>query len=204
MKLNIPFISSRGFECGQTCVAMMIKYYYPDFEPNFDDFNRIIGHRKDMYTFLSQDVLLLDHFGVKAKCFSSKDYFKNEQEFIENWGEQNWKEQKKYVDLENHEKNRVKMLSLRLFEKREHTLEQLLEYTKQKYLVCLCIDWNTLSGQEGGYQGHFVIISGIDDEDVLIHDPDVGPYQKYSFDILKKAYSHLVIDNDAIVAFGKK
>ena len=74
MRINIPFIKSRGFECGQTCVAMMIKYYFPEFEPDFDEFNKIIGHKPGLYTFPSQSVLLLDHYGIKAKCFSSKDY----------------------------------------------------------------------------------------------------------------------------------
>ncbi|MEK7164151.1 MAG: C39 family peptidase [Patescibacteria group bacterium] len=204
MKLNIPFIQNRGFECGQTCVAMMIKYYYPDFESDFDEFNKIVGHQKGMYTFLSQEVVLLDHFGLKAICFSKKDYFINEEEFRVNWGEKNWEEQKRYIDLENHEKFRSKMIELGLFEKKDHTVQQLLEYTEKGFLVQVCIDWNTLVDKTGPYQGHFVVISGIEGEDVLIHDPDDVPYVRYARNKLEKAFKHPVIDDDVIVVFGKK
>lgn len=204
MKLDIPFIKSRGFECGQTCAAMMIKYYFQEFEPDFEEFNKVIRHKDGMYTFLSQEVVLLDHFGLKAKCFSKKEYFKNEDEFRLNWGEKNWEQQKKFVDLKNHEKFRSKMMELKLFEKRSHSIDQLLEYTKKGFLVQMCIDWNTLSNTKGQYQGHFVIISGVDGNDVFIHDPDNGPYVKYSKKKLEKAFKHPVIDDDVMVAFGKK
>lgn len=52
-KLDIPFIKSRGFECGQACTAMMIKYFKLDFEPDFDEFNKIIHHKKGMVSFNS-------------------------------------------------------------------------------------------------------------------------------------------------------
>lgn len=204
MKLDIPFIKSRGFECGQTCAAMMIKYYFPDFKPDFDEFNRIIGHKDGMYTFPSQEAVLLDHFGLKIKCYSSKDYFKNEEEFRANWGDKNWAEQKKFVDLENHERFRTEMLKLNLFEKRSHSLDQLLEYTKQGYLVQICIDRNTLEGKDDKYMGHFVIISGIENNFVLIHDPDFEPFMQYDKEKLEKAFKHPVIDDDVIVVFGKK
>lgn len=204
MKLNIPFIKSRGFECGQTCAAMMIKYYFPDFEPDFEEFNKIIGHKEGMYTFLSQEVVLLDHFGLKAKCYSKKEYFKDENEFKINWGEKNWEEQKKFVDLKNHEKFRLQMMELGLFEKRSHSIDQLSEYTKEGFPVQLCIDWNTLSGAKGPYQGHFVVISEVEGDSVSIHDPDSGPYVKYSKDKLSEAFKHPVIDDDVVVVFGKK
>ena len=204
MKLNIPFIPSRGFECGQTCAAMMIKHYFPDFEPDFEEFNKIIGHRKGLYTFPSQEAVLLNHFGLKIKCFSSKEYFKNEDEFKANWGEKNWEEQKKFVDLANHDKFRRQMIELGLFEKRNHNIEQLLEYTKNGFPVQICIDWNSLSGKGGSYQGHFVIISGVEGDSVYLHDPDHEPYMKYAKTKLEKAFKHPVIDDDTIVAFGKK
>ena len=204
MKLNIPFIQSRGFECGQTCVAMMIKFYFPDFEPDFGEFNNLIGHKAGLYTFPSQNVLLLDHYGIKAKCYCGNDYFASKQDFIDSWGIKEWEAQEKFVDIKNFLKNKQKMIGLGLFEKRRHTLAELLEYTKNGFLVNIPVDWTTLSGQTGDYHGNFVIISGIEDDDILIHDPDNGPYQRYSFQALEKAYTHPVIDADAIVVFGKK
>lgn len=72
MKLDIPFTKSRGFECGQTCVSMAIKYYFPEFEPNFDEFNKIARHTPGFYTFPSQNALILDHYKVKCKFYDSQ------------------------------------------------------------------------------------------------------------------------------------
>lgn len=33
LKLNIPYVPSRGFECGQACVAMLIKFF--NHKPNY-------------------------------------------------------------------------------------------------------------------------------------------------------------------------
>lgn len=66
MKLNIPFIPSRGFECGQACVAMAIKYFKSEFEPNFEEFNKIIKHSPKKYTFPTQNALLLDYYDIKC------------------------------------------------------------------------------------------------------------------------------------------
>ncbi len=204
MRINIPFIKSRGFECGQVCVAMMIKYYLSDFEPNFDEFNKLIGHKQGLYTFPSQNVLLLDHYGINAKCYCGNDYFASKEAFVNGWGINTWNAQEKFVDVENFLINRQKMYDLDLFERRKHSLIELLEYTKQGLLVNIPVDWSTISNQTGDYQGHFIILSGIENDGILIHDPDNGPYQKYSFAQLEKAYTHPVIDGDAIVVFGKK
>jgi len=73
MKLNVPFVKNRDWECGQACVAMMIKYFYPDFEPDFKEFNKIIHQKSGKYTHPPQLGILLDAFEVKVKVFSS-DY----------------------------------------------------------------------------------------------------------------------------------
>ena len=204
MRIDIPFIKSRELECGQACAAMMIKYYFPEFEPDFDEFDELIGHKPGLYTFPSQSVILLDHYGIKVKCFSSKEYPASEREFINSWGAETWNIQKKYIDVENFIKNRKRMLNLGLFEKKAHSLSELLEYTLQGFVVGIAIDWNTLSGEGKDYQGHFVIISGVEGSRVLIHDPDFVQFMYYDFAKLDKAYEHPIIDDDAIVVFGKK
>ncbi|GAB4142784.1 MAG: hypothetical protein Fur0024_5460 [Patescibacteria group bacterium] len=47
--------------------------YKPDFEPNFDKFNQIIKFQKGEYTFLTQNIILLDYYGINAKYFSASN-----------------------------------------------------------------------------------------------------------------------------------
>jgi hypothetical protein len=94
---------------------------------------------------------------------------------------------------------------LNLFERRKTSLEQIIEYFNQGFLAVFPIDWNTKNGKKGIYQGHFVILSGIADENnLLLHDPDTGSYQKYSKSEVENAYHHPAITDDLFVAFGRK
>ena len=72
-KRTIRLIKGRGFECGQACMLMVIKYFKPNFKPDFNQINLIIRHKKGKYTHPPQLGILLDHFGIKTKVFSSDD-----------------------------------------------------------------------------------------------------------------------------------
>lgn len=72
-------------------------------------------------------------------------------------------------------------------------------------LTMFPIDWTTLSGKTGHYEGHFMILTGIEENgDLLIHDPDFGPFKKYSKVTLAKGYSRPEITDDLVLCFGKK
>lgn len=128
-KVKIPFIKNRGFECGQACTAMVIRYYRPDFEPDFEAMNQVIRHKPGKYSFPPQLAILVVYFPI---------------------------------------------------------------------------DWTTLNQQTGNYAGHFVVLTGIEGDKCLIHDPDVGSYIRYPREILQKAWEHPIITDDLIVADGLK
>lgn len=101
MKLNLPFIKSRGWECGQACCAMIIKYFQSDFEPNFDEMNEVIHHKKGMYTFPPQLGILLSHYGINAHVFSCDDIktVEEDPDQFRRWFGKDYKDEMKYVDL---------------------------------------------------------------------------------------------------------
>jgi hypothetical protein len=205
-RLEIPFIPSRGLECGQACAAMMIKYFYPDFEPNFDEINRIIGHQPGKYTFPLQNALLLDHDGVYGKCYSRDDYKTTVEEpgIFRRWFGKEYKELIDQVDIPGYNRMVVEGRKRNLFEKRRTTFPQIVQYFRRGYIVALVIDWKTLINKTGGFEGHFVILSGIENGNYLIHDPDDGSYIRYNKARLEAAYHHPIITDDLFVAFGRK
>jgi len=101
--INVPFLKSRGIECGQTCAAMMIKYYYPKFKPNFDELNKIIHHIKGKYTFTVQNSILLDQYGVKTKSFSTDEYKTTPEDpnIFKKWFGREYKTEIKKVDIDS-------------------------------------------------------------------------------------------------------
>lgn len=204
--LNIPFIKSRGFECGQACAAMMIKYFYPDFEPDFKEFNRLTRHQKGKYTFPLQNVLLLDHYRVKAKCFSKDDYktTKEDPKIFKKWYGEEYEQQMKFVDIDSYNWMCLETRKKNLFEQRKTSFNNILNFFKKDWLVCFCVDWHTLKAKKGAFQGHFVLLSGVKGDKFLLHDPDEGPYIEYDKKIAEKAYNHPIIADDLFVGLGKK
>lgn len=207
MKLNVPFIKQGNNECGQTCVAMMIKYFKPDFEPKLDEFNKIIHHRSGKATFPPQNAILLNHFGIKAMSFSSDSIslLSEDPNQFKKWFKKDYKHAMKTIDLSSFEWMVKEFRKKKLFKRRETRFERLVELFWKGYLVCIPVNWNILVGNgKSEYDGHFVIMSGIEGEDILVHDPDLGPFQKYNFKFLKKAWDVPPVADDYFVAYGKK
>ncbi len=206
MRLNVPFIKSRGFECGQACAAMMIKYYHPDFTPDFDEMNRVIHHLPNKYTFPPQLALLLDHYGVEAHGYSSDDIqtsIDDPTQFKRWWGK-DYEHEVKFLDPPSFDWMVETMRAKDLFTLKTTDFAELLAHFDQGHLVSMPIDWATVTGQGGPYQGHFVVISGRVGDNLLIHDPDVEPYQTHPLSLIEEAWHHPAIANDFLVSTGTK
>lgn len=204
-KLKIPFIKSRGFECGQACAAMVIKHYRPNFEPDFELMNQIIRHKPGKYSFPPQQAILLDYYGINAKCFSNDGVNTSTEEpgQFKRWYGKDYESQMRFIDIASFDWMVETMRKKQLFEKKTTSFEEIIELFKQNKVVYFPIDWKTLNNKAGTYEGHFVILSGIEGEQVLIHDPDVGPFIKYARKDLQRAWEHPVITDDLIVAYGE-
>ncbi|MFH2085638.1 MAG: C39 family peptidase [bacterium] len=205
MKLNIPFIKNRGLECGQACTAMMIKYFYPNFTPNFEKTNKIIHHQQSKYTFPPQLAILLDHYGVESKVYSSDDIKTTAEDpgQFKRWFGKDYEHEMQYIDTQTVDWMANEIRQKKLFVKKSTKFTDLIELLHQNNLVGFPIDWHTLTGKEGPYEGHFVVISGEEGDNLLIHDPDVGPYQKHPHALVESAWEHSAIADDFILAIGK-
>lgn len=159
-----------------------------------------------MYTFPPQIAILLDYYRVKAKAFSSDDVKKLDEDpdQFKRWFGKDYQHEMKFVDLVSFDWMVSEIRRKQLFEVKRTKFEDLISFFREGFLVCLPIDWNTLVKKRGPYQGHFVILSGIEKDNILIHDPDVGPFLSYPIKQLKKAWQHPAIAEDYFIAFGKK
>lgn len=204
MKLPAPFIPSRGFECGQTCAAMMIKYFRPNFEPDFDEFNKIIRHQDGKYTFPGQNAILLDHYGLRAAVYSSDDIptLTKDPQIFHKWFGDEYDTQIKNINLAEYDYMARYLKNKKLFTKKVTTINDMVDLLNQGVLVSFVVDWNRLSGKTRGYAGHALLLTGVENNNLLVHDPDVGPYIPYPKDKLEYAYSHPIITHDCFAGFG--
>jgi hypothetical protein len=205
-KLDIPFIKTRSFECGQACAAMIVKYFKPGVIIDFDKFNKIIHHVQGMYSFPLQLAILLDHYGLKTKCFSSGVFNTTMEDpgMFVRWFGKDLEYEMKFINVKTFDWMIKTGRRKRLYQNKKTKFDGIIKLFMRGNLVCFPIDANRLLGKKGPYEGHFVVISGVEEDSVFLHDPDVGPFVKYKKERVEKAYKHPAIADDLVVAYGKK
>lgn len=185
---------------------MIIKYFKPAIKIDFDKFNKIIHHKAGMYSFPLQLAILFDHYGLKTKCFSS-DVFKTTKEdpgMFARWFGKDLEYEMKFINTKTFDWMIKTGRRKNLYQNKMTKFEEIRNLFIKGNLVCFPIDGNTLLGKKGPYEGHFVVLSGVEGDSVFLHDPDVGPYIKYQKARVQKAYTHPAIADDMVVVYGEK
>lgn len=183
---------------------MIIRYLRPHTKIDFDKFNEIIHHKKGKYTFPLQLAILLNHYGLNVKCFSSDDVktTQEDSEQFKRWFGKDYDYEMQFVSPESYNWVVITGKKKGLFAKRKTSFGEILNYFKKGNIVSFPVDWNTLVGKKGPYEGHFVVLTEIDGENVCLHDPDIGPFVKYKKETVEKAYHHPAIADDLLVVYG--
>ncbi len=207
MILDIPFVKNRGSQCGQANTIAIIKYFYPKKRVTFKEINKVIHAQKDKWTWPLQITLALKHFGIKAKSFSGNDYLigqKGINHFKKGFGKDFDYIFKNWIGWPMYEWAVKTAKKKKLFEVKANPFKELEKMFKKGYIIIAVIDWNVLTGiKNKPYQGHFVIITGIDKENIYINDPDFGKNLKYSKKLFIKAYTGPELADDICVIYGK-
>jgi hypothetical protein len=205
--LKIPFVENPGKQCGQACMAMALKYYFPDKEFTIGQINLMIRRQEGKWTFPQQNAVALDELGLSVKAYSSIDIPVGRDNIIKSFRQsfgRDYDEVIRNIDLETHEYFSKIAKEKKLFEVRRHSIEDIAEYIKRGCVVIACVDSHVLYGRKGSFVGHAVIVTGMSRYSVWINDPDRGSDMKYPKDLFEKAYKVPETDDDILVVFGKK
>lgn len=203
---KIPIVKSPGGQCGQTCMVTALKYYFPDKDFSIDQMNKLMRRKNGKWTFPYQNAAVLDELGLKVKSFSSINVPTDREEMITSFKEafgKDYDEIMESIDLDNCEYFIKIAKEKGIFEVRKHSIDDIQKYVDQNFVVIICVDSNILYRRKGAFIGHFVIIVGIDGQNVWINDPNQG-LVCYSRELFEKAYTVPEIDDDILVIFGKK
>jgi GNAT superfamily N-acetyltransferase len=205
--LNIPFVKNPGKQCGQTCMVMALKYYFPERDFTVGQMNELIRHKPGKWTFPMQNAVALDQLGLKAIAYSGKDIPVGHSQtvnFFKKIFGSDYKQLMAKIDLPVHEYFAKIAKDKQIFKVKKHSVKDIRNYVDRGYLVIPAVDANVLCGKTGPYAGHAVLITGMDEKYVWIHDPSGGPNVKYPLEIFEAAYNVPAIDDDILVVFGKK
>ena len=205
--LKIPFVKNPGKQCGQACMVMALKYYFPDKEFTIEQINSLIKRKEGKWTFPQQNAVALDELGLRVKAYSSIDIPIGRDNIIKSFRKSfgnDYDEVIKNIDLETHEYFSNIAKEKKLFEVCRHSIEDIGGYVNRGCVVMACVNSQVLYDRKGLFVGHLVIIVGMSQYSVWINDPDRGSEMKYPKKLFEKAYKVPEIDDDILVVFGKK
>ncbi len=210
MIVSPPFYENKGDgnQCMQVAMKSVLKHVLEkDF--SLDDLDKLTGRKNGLWTWTSQVVIVLHDFGLKIKYYSKSDLepFLEGEPFIRKHFGKDADKILKFTDLPVVLDSFKKLLKYDIFEKRKFTFEEVESHMEQGHIPLMLIDRNKIVGKEGFYQGHFIIVTGFDDQNVFYHES--GPKNpEANKKVLKStfidAWNANGTDNDLVIVYGKR
>ena len=181
MTYNVPFIPNTkdDLHCLQAAYMMIVKFYKPDFEIEWDEWSKITGFEIDKGTWASAGVLWFSNNGFDVKHYEVFDYdefFKTGGEYlIQKSGKSIGQWQIEHSNIPLEQERAKQMIDKGLLVDREPTAKDIKEFLDKGYLLHALLNSRRLNGKEG-YFGHAVTVIGYDDKSFIVHDPGSPPY----------------------------
>ncbi len=183
MNYDVPFVPNTkdDLHCLQSAYMMIVKYYKPDFEIDWDEWSKITGFEVGKGTWASAGVLWFNDNGFDVKHYEVFDYdefFKRGGDYLIQTSGQDvgqWQIEHSNIPLE--QKRAKQMIDKGLLVSKTPTIEDIKSYLDKGYLLCVLLNSRRLNGKNG-YFGHAVTIIGYDDKSLIIHDPGLPPHPK--------------------------
>ncbi len=210
MMLDIPFYlnDKEGKQCLQVTMQCALKHFLGK-DYDLEELDRLTGRKPGLWTWTSQIATVLDDLGLKIKYYSKTNItpFLEGESFIRSHFGKDAEHILKNTDLPVTLASMKKSVEYGIFEHRLLKFSEIESNISQGHIVMIMIDHNKLAGVQGLYNGHFVILTGFDDENVYYHESgpnDPTPNKRVNKEKFIEAWNANGTDNDVIIIFGKK
>lgn len=194
--INVPFISntSDDLHCLQATYMMIVKYFMPNFDIDWQEWSIITGFEAGKGTWALSSILWLTNNNFIVKHVSLFDYetfvSKGGQYLKDEYGEEVGSWQIKHTNMPKEISLSKQLLINNLVEKREPTISEIKMLLDEGYLIHCLVNSNKLN-QKQGYVGHAIVVYGHDKENLFIHDPGLPavPSRKVNFNDFESSWA---------------
>jgi hypothetical protein len=172
---SFPFYSNTpdNFHCYQAALRMVLEYFEPNRSYTWEELDQITGH-KTPYTWPFLGLLYCQKLGLHVKTIELFDYQKfaasGYSYLVEKFGALYADTQREYSDLQEEMTNARKFIGLSDVEMRVPTDADLRSAFDAGEATICNVNARVLQKRDG-YTGHFVVLTGISDDGVWLHDP---------------------------------
>ena len=198
--------------CTQACLAMVLKYYFPNKEYSYKDLDNIVKFKegKWVWSFGWMKYFLEKNFSiVNIEKFNLEDFCKGGENYLKKiWPEDVLTTQKDNSDFKLEQNHACNLLNTKndkgglIWNNRTPTVEDISDLLKQDYIPLVSVNSCILDGCEKNHnQSHLALVVEIFDDCIVIHDPGLParPYRKISMEkFIEAAFSEFKPDANVI------
>ena len=195
-QVNVPFVQNPNTRCVPASFGMALSYFSPEKKYTMKDFEDLCGYEDRKGTWKALAMLNLAKLGFRVHWIEQFDYQKfavDPEAYLRTiLDEETFKEQASNTNLSLEAKRMKEYISAGLpIENRQATNKDIKRFLDNGWLVHLEVNARTLSDRSG-YDGHSILVTGYDDQEVIIQNPDGDsgnkPNQNVTWEKLDQAW----------------
>jgi len=210
MILKIPFYENTGDgnQCMQVAMKSVIKHFLnKDF--SLEELDTLTNRKEKFWTYTVQIVSVLYDLGLEVKLYSKEDLepFLEGEPFMRKHFGKDADKILKLTDIPAVIDAIKRLLDYNIFEKKVLSVHNMESHIKKGHVPLVLIDYNKIVRKDDSYQGHFVVLTGFDEEYMYYHESgpkDAEPNKKVKKKFFEEAINANGTDNDCVIVYGKR
>lgn len=173
---TVPFVANTADDthCLQAAYMSIAKYFDPHFDIPMDKWSELTGYEEGLGTWANAGLVWFNNHGYEVKhieLFDFAEFIKRPREYmIETHGKKAGKWGYEHTNVPSEIKRIKEMLGKDIIKQKEPNLRDIQRGLEEGYLARVTVNSERLNGTDG-YIGHAVVITGYDDESLILHDP---------------------------------
>ena len=210
MLLNIPFYENKsdGKQCMQVAMQCVLKHFLNK-EYSLEELDHLTKRKVDLWTWTPQIVSVLHDLGLNVHYYSATplEPFLEGESFIRKQYGADADHVLKNTDVSAVVESAKRLMKYTCFEQRVLPFKEVEDALNRGIVPLMLIDYNKIKGKEGPYQGHFIVVTGFDENSVLFHESgphNAEPNKRVVKQTFIDAWNARGTDNDIVLVFGKR
>ncbi|MCB9802080.1 MAG: peptidase C39 family protein [Pseudomonadales bacterium] len=176
----VPFYPNTpdNTHCYQAALKMVLKFFWPEEAYSLDELDEVTAKVDGLWTWPIAGLLWLQEKHAEVSMIDAFDFHAfvkdGGQYLLDFYGDEVGSAQIAHSDIEQEISFAQQALKTLSIEKRSARMADVKALLEDGFLVICNVNANAPNNKEG-YTGHFVVITGFDENGLYMHDPGLPP-----------------------------
>jgi hypothetical protein len=178
--LSIPFYLNHSHKCAQTAMKSVLKVVLPERDFSYKELDELVDYCEGKIVFPCQIAAGFLEIGIDFDYYVRNGGLnqiidENIKEYIQKFYGKNCHELLGTFDIDTLKDSARKVLDSGKFVEltKRPSVEYLVKLLESKSIPICLINYDTFVGRENKFKGHYLIITGFDNDEIIYHD--TGP-----------------------------